>query len=307
MALRSLENAMPAVQERPRKIAKTAAAKPDVPPAGIDENLAPAAISAEASVEYVASADLQPLDDPEKKLQTLLEDLRSNDWLKLCDALNNVRRLVLHHSSLMTPILEKVMIATAKSMKNPRSAVCKTTLMASTDIFSSLGHTLHLDFAQKDGSFDQLLLQLLLKASQDKKFVCEEAEKALREMASCLPPVPLMKKLQSYIKHSNLRVRAKAAIAMACCVAKMEMEVMVEHGLEGILVMATELLNDRLPEARESARAMVREVHRAFLESKDGKDGDEEQPSESSQAWQDFCFSNLRPALAPSVAKIPLQ
>lgn len=65
------------------------------------------------------------------------------------------------------------------------------------------------------------LLQLLLKASQDKRFVCEEAEKSLEKMAVSVPPLPFLKKLQSYVNHSNLRVRAKAAVAISKCVSKM--------------------------------------------------------------------------------------
>lgn len=57
----------------------------------------------------------------------------------------------------------KVMLVTTKAMKNPRSALCKTSIMASTDIFSSsLGHTLLLNTStNKDGAFDQLVWLLL--------------------------------------------------------------------------------------------------------------------------------------------------
>lgn len=65
------------------------------------------------------------------------------------------------------------------------------------------------------------LLQLLLKASQDKKFVCEEADRTLKAMVESLTPLPLLQKLQAYVKHSNLRVRAKAAISISECFSKM--------------------------------------------------------------------------------------
>lgn len=65
------------------------------------------------------------------------------------------------------------------------------------------------------------LLQLLLKASQDKKFVCEEADRALNSMVASLTPLPLLHKLRAYVKHSNLRVRAKAAVSISTCVSKM--------------------------------------------------------------------------------------
>ena len=65
------------------------------------------------------------------------------------------------------------------------------------------------------------LLQLLLKASQDKKFVCEEAERSLEVMTDCLPPSCLLIQLQPYVKHRSPRVRAKAASCVYRCVAKL--------------------------------------------------------------------------------------
>lgn len=65
------------------------------------------------------------------------------------------------------------------------------------------------------------LLQLLLKASQDKKFVCEEADKTLKAMVESMTPLPLFHKLHNYVKHSNMRIRAKAAVSMSHCVSKM--------------------------------------------------------------------------------------
>lgn len=65
------------------------------------------------------------------------------------------------------------------------------------------------------------LLQLLLKASQDKRFVCEEAERALKIMVDSMTPLPLLHKLRSYGTHANPRVRAKAAVSLSHCVSKM--------------------------------------------------------------------------------------
>ena len=51
--------------------------------------------------------------------------------------------------------------------------------------------------------------------------MCEEAEKAMRAMAASMPPLPLLKKLKAYVHHANLRVRAKAAVAISHCAARM--------------------------------------------------------------------------------------
>ena len=65
------------------------------------------------------------------------------------------------------------------------------------------------------------LLQLLLKASQDKKFVCEEADKTLHSMVQSLSPLPLLQSLQKYARHNNPRIRAKAAVSISNCVSRM--------------------------------------------------------------------------------------
>lgn len=70
------------------------------------------------------------------------------------------------------------------------------------------------------GGFLQLL-QLLLKSSQDKRFVCEEADKTLNTMVQSLTPLPLLHNLQKYARHFNPKVRAKAAISISSCVSRM--------------------------------------------------------------------------------------
>lgn len=110
------------------------------------------------------------------------------------------------------------MVVVVKAMKNPRSALCKTSIMAASDIFSAFGDKL-LD--STSDALDNLVLQLLMKASQDKKFVCEEADRALNTMVESITPLPLLQKLKTYVKHTNPRIRAKAAISISICVTKM--------------------------------------------------------------------------------------
>lgn len=47
-----------------------------------------------------------------------------------------------------------------KAMKSPRSALCKTSIMASTDIFHSFGHLLL--STTEDNAIDQLVLLLCI-------------------------------------------------------------------------------------------------------------------------------------------------
>ncbi|KAE8714202.1 putative Pentatricopeptide repeat-containing protein [Hibiscus syriacus] len=219
--------------------------------------LAPLPQPVDASVDYIASENLKPFEDPESNIQSLVEGLDSKDWVTVCESLNFVRRFAIYHSDLLLPVLEKVILVEVKAMKNPRSALCKTSIMAASDIFGSFGEKM-LD----SSAFDQLLLQLLLKASQDKKFVCEEADKSLTALVNSIAPLPLLQRLHGFVNHGNLRVRAKAAVSISNSVSKMGSEEIGEFRSVSLLQIASDLLNDRLPEAREAARSS--EKHRVF-------------------------------------------
>ncbi|QCE13267.1 TOG array regulator of axonemal microtubules protein 2 [Vigna unguiculata] len=296
MALRPIDNALPTTTpERPKKQPKIAVAtqkQQDRAAAVNGENQVPLPSSGDATVDYVSSDNLKPLSDPEVQIQSLIEDLNSKNWIKVCESLNDARRFALFHSSLLFPILGNIVLVVAKTMKNPRSALCKTAIMAAADIFNASGDKL-LDPETSD-AFDGLLLQLLLKASQDKRFVCEEADRALGSMVSSMTPLPLLQKLRVYVSHKNLRVRAKAAVSLSNCVSKMGLEEMEQFSLAELIEVAADLLNDRLPEARDAARSIATDVYEALTK-------DAEQKME---LWQSFCQSKLPPIHALSMMKI---
>lgn len=77
---------------------------------------------------------------------------------------------------------------------------------------------------------------------------------------------------------------------------------MTEFGIATLLRVAAELLNDRLPEAREAARAIIITLQGEFSKTNNNLKDDKE--SSASESWQDFCFVNLPPIAAQSVAKI---
>ncbi|XP_009107866.1 TOG array regulator of axonemal microtubules protein 1 [Brassica rapa] len=288
MALRNIENALPILQERPKKLPKLSK-NPEICLNDENNNIVP---PPESTIDYVASENLKPFPDPESSVQRLLEELASKDWIKVCESLNNTRRFAVHHSFLLLPILEKLMVVMVKAMKNPRSALCKTSIMACSDIFIAFGEKLTLL-----KTMDDLLLQLLMKASQDKKFVCEEADKALNTMVNSVSRLSLLRKLKTYVRHSNPRVRAKAAVSTSNCVSKMEVNEMEEFGMVVIAQMAADLLNDKLPEAREAARSMVNSVYEKFT-------WNEEEEGNKQEAWQRFCEKNLTGLNAQAMIKI---
>lgn len=142
-----------------------------------------------------------------------------------------------------------------KSLKNPRSALCKTAIMTSADMFKAynddiidsldllvicsivnsfvafslcISYGLSIFRNSRYFLFSTMLLflvlqlvQLLLKSSQDKRFVCEAAERALNTLTSSVSPLLLLPKLQPYIKHRNPRIRAKASMFISRSVPRL--------------------------------------------------------------------------------------
>ncbi|MCO5548393.1 hypothetical protein L7F22_001850 [Adiantum nelumboides] len=265
---------------------------------------------ASAETEYILSEDLKPLEgDISKLVDNLLARLDSKDWISVCEALNYTRQLATFHSTSLAQILSSVVTLTIKAMKNPRSALCKTAIMASTDFFKSYQDQM-LDL------LDPLLLQLLLKASQDKRFVCEEAEKALIAMTSWISPNPLLLKLQPCLQHRNPKVRAKASSCVCRSVSRLGTKGIKDFGLETLIRMGASQLNDQLPEAREAARQLVMEIREAHQQqyhtpsspsssstsSSSSSDLSYLEPEQPEQ-WEQFCQRQLPPRTALAVLR----
>lgn len=249
-----------------------------------------------SEVEYIESENLKDVEDLEMSLKTLLAGLDSKDWVLVCEALNNVRRLSIFHKEMMLDILGKVIALIVKSLKNPRSAVCKTAIMTSSDIFKAYGDDI-ID------SLDPMLIQLLLKASQDKRFVCEAAERALVSMTTWVSPVSLLPKLQPYLKNRNPRIRAKAAMCFSRSVPRLDTEGIKAYGIDKLIEVAASQLSDQLPESREAARALLVELQtmyeKSHILSANGASEDREVTS-----WENFCQTKLSPLSAQAVLRV---
>ncbi|KAI7739697.1 hypothetical protein M8C21_019645 [Ambrosia artemisiifolia] len=249
-------------------------------------------------VEYIESDKLTDLEDVDESLKVLLDGLGSKDWVLLCDALNNVRRFSIYHKEALQDILDNVISLLVKALKNPRSAVCKTAIMTSADIFKAFGDSI-ID------SLDPLLVQLLLKSSQDKRFVCEAAEKALIDLTIWVSPVLLLPKLQPYLKNRNPRIRAKASMCVSRSVPRLGTEGIKGYGIDKLTQIASSQLSDQLPESREAARSLLLELQTAYGKSPvlaPEQDASSDQPLVCT--WEQFCESNLPKLSAQAVLRV---
>eukprot|EP00850_Spirogloea_muscicola_P004788 SM000021S06421 [mRNA] locus=s21:120546:122770:- [translate_table: standard] len=182
-------------------------------------------------VEYMPTEDLQPVEDAQSCLNTISQRLSSKNWSVVCHALVNVRQLSIFHRLAFRPQLESVIPSILRSMQSPRSVLCKTAIMVTADLLAAYADGM-LDY------IDQILPHLLMKASQDKQFVCEEAARTLQSMTTALSPGPLLMKLQHLVQHRNPRVRAKATVALQQTAAKLGADGLAKWGLDALVKIA---------------------------------------------------------------------
>lgn len=252
--------------------------------------------AATAEVEYIESENLDDVEDVDTSLEILLSGLESKDWVVVCGALNNVRRFSLFHKELLHDKLGNVISLVVKSLKNPRSAVCKTAVMTSADIFKAYND-------QTIDSLDPMLVQLLLKSSQDKRFVCEAAEKTLIAMTTWVSPVLLLPKLQPCLKNRNPRIRAKASMCFCRSVLLLGFDGIETYGIDKLIHIAATQLSDQLPESREAARTLLLELQSVYEKSYISSEAAISENQEK-DSWEQFCQSNLTPLSAQAVLRV---
>ncbi|KAI6671265.1 hypothetical protein NL676_006150 [Syzygium grande] len=248
-------------------------------------------------IEYIDSEDLNGLEDVDMTLKTILTGLDSKDWVLVCETLNNVRRLSLFHKEAMLEMMGDVITLLVKSLKNPRSALCKTAIMTSADMFHAYNDQL-IDY------LDPMLVQLLLKASQDKKFVCEAAERALISMTTWVSPSLLLPKLQPYLKNRNPRIRAKASMCFSRSVPRLGIEGIKAYGIDNLIQTAASQLSDQLPESREAARTLLLELQSVYERSLEFTPSTTVPDSPEMGSWEHFCQSKLSPINAQAVLRV---
>ncbi|MQM15552.1 hypothetical protein Taro_048496 [Colocasia esculenta] len=265
---------------------------------------------ANSEVEYIDSENLTDLASVDGSLSTLLARLESKDWVLVCEALNNVRQISIYHKEKLLDMLDTLISLIVRSLKNPRSAVCKTAIMTSADIFKVYGDgiidscdPLFLYCYGKISVIFLLLVQLLLKSSQDKKFVCDAAERALVAMTTWVSPALLLPKLQPYLKHKNSRIRAKASVSFCRSVPQLGAEGMRAFGIDKLIQMAASQLSDQLPESREAARSLALELRVAFEKSQTPP-AEEAEQSAPGDSWEVFCQSKLSPLNAQAILRV---
>lgn len=298
----------------------------DIEPAGVgQENRLPTGQEpAVVEITYPLIEDMVALEnheDIESMVRQVGDELQSTEWTIVCSGMNGLRRLAGYHPMECRGLVSGAMPSIVRGIKSPRSALSKSAIITSRDLFACLPDAMgaYVDCTHVEPG--SLLTQLLLKAaSNDKRFVVEEAVKSLEQMASSVDPLITVKSLIAFAGHKNPKVRGK------CCVLLLRViqgdtwrpGMVLDVGLDRIVHMCADGTNDNTAEARESSRkilhmmkewVLVEEVKTYMIDSQSRSTDDQIEVSCDGvlSSWDPLIVGYLRSVVGTSKATLLLQ
>lgn len=236
---------------------------------------------------YPSRADFTPVpaDQLAAVSTSITENIASTNWTTQVAAMNELRRLAVHHGDVLDGLLltettqtasrtSVIITAIAKAIKSPRSNVSKSAILTVRDLFelapARMGEVIGKDPVDATSSSGLSLLSVLLTkaASNDKKFVVDEAVGALEVMCRCVDGrVVLAPALAGAIEHKNPKVRGRCFVLLQALFCDGDRDrdrglavdrLVDDEGVLRRLVVACDRgSTDNTPEAREGARAVL--------------------------------------------------
>lgn len=219
----------------------------------------------DVAIFYVQTGDLQALSAPKEISCSLCEALDTVQWTEACSALLDIRRLALHHPDDLIEVLDLVLPMIIKHMNSLRSSLCKTALICVADLFKYCGDLMAVKI--QEGA---LIETLLSKAAMEKKFVMDEARRTLDAMIQTISTEDALHVMLFHVQSTNCKVRAVVAVCVADIVdrAFVEKQESAEHcaglSMTKLLQTAAQLVNDKHPNARESARRIMTRLRGSY-------------------------------------------
>lgn len=210
--------------------------------------------------QYTESSELKPCDQPSRALKASLKVLGAEgrtDWATQFEALNNVRRLAIHHASVLKPHLHTTSLRIVECVQSLRSQVAKNGLMCVRDMFEYLG-------SMMDNEIETLAVHILKRATDTNSFVKQQADAALSNMVCRCSTSRVLSQLLSHRSHKSSAIRAKAAHGLRILAEHVSFDRSDdnERNLEKLVRAAGSCLTDSAAQCRAAGREIVWSLQR---------------------------------------------
>jgi hypothetical protein len=161
--------------QTPKKSWNAAEDRPIKAGQAYDQNSALGPAGTQTATHY--NAPEEPLRNAEQSFKQSLQDLKSQDWQKIFDGLNTIKRVAQFHKELLVmtsgPLPKEAIKLIVKQTENLRAQISKNACMTLQVMYSEL------PTKDLDSNVDVVMQALLKKSTDTNHFVSEQAEKAL--------------------------------------------------------------------------------------------------------------------------------
>ncbi|KAK9711468.1 CLASP N terminal, partial [Popillia japonica] len=206
-------------------------------------------------IERSASQEnLRPFTKPKEALGETLNQLDSSEWEVTVKALQNLMRLIKHHSNLIEQNVHAVCVGLGRHIKNLRSQVARSACLTATELFKTLKKALEVDV-------EELATPLLHRTADTNKFLRSDANDALDEMCTYLSPPKVVTVITSKgVQHQNAIVRCTAIRLLCSLCHRLGPEKVFQlpkDTRDKILVTGANMLMEGSLETRKHAKMML--------------------------------------------------
>jgi HEAT repeat protein len=205
---------------------------------------------------HTPTEELQPVENPDTTMRTLIERLGSSDWAVQMEALNDLRALSIYHApQTVLPNLHQVVRHTLLVADNLRSQLSKAAIMSLADMLRYLK-------AHMDPELDKLVITLVKKAGETSGFIAEEAKKAmLAAIDNCSEHRTISALLHANVNKNSI-IRGKVALFLQVAIENLGNRVVASRELERLFPVIVRYLSEGQMEPRAAGKKALLDIHR---------------------------------------------
>jgi hypothetical protein len=218
-----------------------------------DGELSPGALQRQAAmIVYLDPSDVKALEDPERSLRTVSQNLKSNHWVDQFQAIDVVRSLSLHHANMLTPTLHRIAPLVATCAESLRSSVCKNALLCLFDMCGQYQTDL-------ENSVPSLMTSLLKRSADTSNiFISASANSALVKLIESCPGPKLVQTLFSQSSTRNASLRAIVAKSISFAIDTHGAPLLESSSdKKKVIKLSTTFLSDGKPGTRQAGRRLI--------------------------------------------------
>ncbi|KAE8911903.1 hypothetical protein PF003_g4456 [Phytophthora fragariae] len=235
--------------QKPWKTAKTKET------AGVDEVDSKTRPSGKQEPRYLETHEVTPLINPKQDLSKMLTQLRSEDWEANFDALSTVRRLAMHHASIIDAgKVHAIVVEILKQVSNLRSSVSKNALLALESMCSAFSRAI-------DSELENIVPVLLRRCADSNAFVCESAAASLHAVVLKCSTPRVVSALGSHVNSKASPIRREVARGIHALILGQADSIHASKDLPSILQLIGRCLEDSNNEVRDVAKHAVLYLH----------------------------------------------